>query len=102
MPPILSAIVILACLGALRPVPASHRNDVAIQPLCDSVSVSLVMHVGPRVEAPIHLIQNASLLEVGLGVGDSAAGHVNLAPHFNALLVPHGLEIVVLDQSFTL
>lgn len=102
MPLILRAIVILTGLRTFRPVPASHRNDVAIEPLCDSVGVSLMMHVRPRVEAPILLIEYTCLLEVGLRVGDSAAGHVDLAANFNALLVPHGLEIVVLDQPFTL
>ena len=70
-------------------MPRADHNDVSIEPFCDTVGVSLVVHVSTSVEAPGLLIQDACLLEVGACVGYSATGHVNLASHHQTLMVPH-------------
>jgi len=94
-------VVVLARLSAFRPVPASHSNDVSIHPFCDSMGVSLVVHICLGLKAESFLVQHACLLEVGLSVGDGTPSHVNPASHLDTLLVPHRLKVVVLDLPHT-
>ena len=94
-------VVVLACFGALRTVPASHGNDVSIHPLCDSMGVSLVVHICLGLKAEGFLIQHACLLEVSLSVGDGSTSHVNPASNFDTLLIPHRLKVIVLYFSHT-
>ena len=62
-------------------MPRAYHYDVSVEPFCDTVGISLVVHVSTSVEAPGLLIQDACLLEVGACMGYSSTGHVDLAPH---------------------
>ena len=69
-------------------MPGANSDYVSVQVLSYSVSVSLMVHVLELIEAPGTLIQYTRSLEVGLGVSDGTACHVDSAAHLDALLVP--------------
>ena len=80
-------------------MPRADHYDVSIEPICDTVGISLVVHVGTSVEAPGPLIQDARLLEVGACMGYGSAGHVDSAPHHQTLMVPHRREFGIADEA---
>ena len=101
-PLILGRIIYLTSLGALCAMPRTYSDDVAVCILCDSVSISLIVHVLKLREAPGWLIEHTSPLQISLSVCDGAASHVDSVTHLNALLVPQWLESRILNQSLLL
>lgn len=83
-------------------MPGAHNDQEAILPLGNPVGVSAIVHVCQWVKAHRSFIQDTSLLEVRLGVGDGASSHVNPSSDLDGLLVPHRLELFVQDQTLSL
>ena len=80
-------------------MPASYADDEAVLPLCDTMGVSLVVHVSSSVEAPSLFIQHTCLPKVSFRISNSPTSHIDAATDFDALLIPHRLKVFVLNQA---
>ena len=59
--------------------------------------VPLIIHISQLFKAVRLIIEHHRLFEVDLGVGDCASCHINLASHFDRLLIPKRSKIFILD-----
>ena len=83
-------------------MPAPNCNYVSIEIFSNTMGISLVIHIRTRLKAKGLLVQHACLLEIALCICNCASCHVDPAPYLDTLLIPHRLEVIILDFAHAL